>query len=236
MNNIILLVFEGARTEVRVFNAIKKEFFANETNTVHVTYNTSIYQLWEQMNDDEDLDLLEILRERSKDNKLNLKGIERENISQIFLFFDYDGQETMAEDDKIQHMLAHFQEETDNGKLFISYPMVEALKDLNDTSNYEDNIVIANEDKGYKKVVGESSKYQDLRKLNADDWQYIIKENLCKGNLIVNDEYIMPNARLFQDVIFDNQLSKFIIPDTKVAVLSAFPFFIPFFWRKDNSI
>ena len=227
MSDIILLVFEGEKTEVNIFNSLKNEFSTSESSTVlHATYNTSIYQLWKQLKDDPYLDIVEILRDRSEENKSTLEGIGRDDVSQVYLFFDYDGHTKNASDDAIENMLTHFNEETEYGKLYISYPMVEALKDLNDKDDYKDNIVLAKRNIRYKEKVGVSTKYQDVGRLNNDDWQYIIKENLCKGNLIVNDIYSMPNERLCQDVIFDNQLEKFILPDSKIAVLSAFPFFI----------
>lgn len=51
--------------------------------------------------------------------------------TEIFLFFDYDFQEsrlTLEENNRhIGEMLEYFNDETENGKLYINYPMVESV-------------------------------------------------------------------------------------------------------------
>ena len=57
----------------------------------------------------------------------------RDDFSEVYLFFDYDAHQTnlRKEDDAdaVAQMLESFDNETENGKLYISYPMVEALRD-----------------------------------------------------------------------------------------------------------
>lgn len=51
--------------------------------------------------------------------------------SQIFLFFDYDFQNrlgTQKVNGILDEMLDFFSDETENGKLYINYPMIESLK------------------------------------------------------------------------------------------------------------
>ena len=59
---------------------------------------------------------------------------DREDFSEGYLFFDYDGhQKNLSkydEKDALEQMLMSFDNETENGKLYISYPMVEALRDF----------------------------------------------------------------------------------------------------------
>ena len=128
MSDTILLVFEGARTERHIFNNLKKHYFSGQNSIVHATFDTDIYTLWQEVRKDEFLDLIELIRDKNAKNKSELQGISRVNVSQIFLFFDYDGHSHNASDEAIQQMLAHFDNETENGKLYISYPMVEALR------------------------------------------------------------------------------------------------------------
>lgn len=64
-----------------------------------------------------------------------------------------------------------------------------------------------------------------MRKLQSSDWQYIISENLCKANYIVFDTYSVPSNIISQSKIFEGQTEKFIC-NNRLAVLSAFPFFI----------
>ncbi|RKX47442.1 MAG: hypothetical protein DRP64_01020 [Verrucomicrobia bacterium] len=226
MADTILLVFEGERTEPRIFDNLRKTFFGSEVKSVvHATYNAEIYQLWQRVKDDGFLDLIELLRERSAKNRKSLEGIERDQVSQIFLFFDYEGHATGATDEKIQKMLEHFDEETENGKLYISYPMVEALKHL--TPDFQNQTVPAKQNINYKQMVAESSSpYQDMRKVDANDWNHIISENLKKGNFIASGQYALPKSPDSQPEIFEGQLTNYIRPLNQITVLSGIPFFV----------
>ncbi|TOP22640.1 hypothetical protein CGH19_24830, partial [Vibrio parahaemolyticus] len=50
-------------------------------------------------------------------------------------FFDYDAHVPNSSNEKIKELLNFFSEETDKGKLFISYPMIESMKCISDLSN-----------------------------------------------------------------------------------------------------
>lgn len=115
--------------------------------------------------------------------------------------------------------------------------MVEALKHIQKDVDFKDIIVNAKtkiacniEQINYKEYVGRVSCYQDFRKLTLNNWRHMILENYKKAHLIVNGILIKPEYHeindLSQSAIFDNQLKKFISISQKVAVLSAFPFFI----------
>ena len=226
MADTILLVFEGEKTEPRIFDNLRKNFFGSaESSVIHATYNAEIYQLWQRVKEDEFLDLVELLRERSEKNRTRLTGIERDQVSQIFLFFDYDGHATGATDEKIQQMLEHFDEETKNGKLYISYPMAEALKHI--ASDFQTHTVPAKQNINYKQVVAESgSPYQDMRYVSANDWKNILNSNMKKGNFIANQTDSSFASAPLQESIFEGQLKNCIIPHNQVAVLSGIPFFI----------
>jgi hypothetical protein len=232
MNKLVtLLVFEGKRTEPRIFDNLKRTLFSNTENRIlYATYNTNIYQLWDEIKQDDGLDLIEILRER---NINSLNGITRKSVFDIYLFFDHDPHDTFASDDEIKKMLEYFNNETENGKLYISYPMVEALKHFeNDLSNerFKDCIESISTLSNYKRKIGKITCFQDIRHLTKENWNYILAENIKKANLIVNSVYKKPGYsninELNQKNIFSNQLEKYIQPYKSVAVLSGFPFFI----------
>ena len=155
-----------------------------------------------------------------------LKGITRDQVSEIYLFFDYDGHASNARDDKIQEMLNLFDDETNNGKLYISYPMVEAIKHLKTGIDFKN--VIAESNSNYKQVVSKNCdhKLKDLSNLTKENWNFIIKEHSKKANFIVNDNFEFPNKIIEQIKIFENQKEKYINVNNKVAVLSAFPLFL----------
>jgi hypothetical protein len=232
MNKLVtLLVFEGERTEPRIFDNLKRTLFSNTENRIlYATYNTNIYQLWNEIKQDDGLDLIEILRER---NLESLNGIIRKSVFDIYLFFDHDPHDPFASDDEIEKMLEYFDNETANGKLYISYPMVEALKHFeNDLSNerFKDCIESISTLSNYKRKIGKFTCFQDIRHLTKENWNYIILENIKKANHIVNSVYIKPeysNINEFnQKNIFSNQLENYIRPYKSVAVLSGVPFFI----------
>lgn len=224
MANTVLFVFEGERTERRIFDALKKEFFQSHNDDfIIVTYNTDIYQLWSEIAGDEFLDIVELLKGRNRDV---LANISRDDIDQVYLFFDYDGHAPNASDDAIGNMLEWFSNETEHGMLYVSYPMVEAFKDINDDHGFRYNFVSAKDNIHYKALVGERGKYLDIRYLESSDWDRIISANLCKANYIVCDKYQVPEELVFQSEIFEKQLERFVEPDNQVGVLSAFPFFV----------
>lgn len=231
MAETILFVFEGEKTEKNILNSLKK-YYLNDNADMHicVTFNTDIYQLFREIKDDEFdeyLDVVEVLRTRDC-NKNDLENITRENVSQVFLFFDYDGHANQASDDKIIELLEHFNEETENGKLYISYPMVEALKHLNSEETFDAVCVDAKHNIRYKGVAHKNCEpaMQRYADLTHDHWKYIISEHSKKLNHLVLGDFELPDKCFQQGEIFEQQLIKHIKPSGQVAVLSAFPIFM----------
>jgi hypothetical protein len=231
-NNYILMIFEGKTTEPLIYNNLNKYFLnENDNTTIKAVYGTVIYQLYKDFFPegelDEDLDLFPLIKENIQSidgNELN--NITREEVSQIYLFFDYDGHATNADDEKLQNMLQLFNNETEKGKLFISYPMVEAIKHLKDNVNFKDVIVESN--KEYKNLVSQNCNYnlKGLSSLNQENWSLIISEHCKKANFIVNDNFEFPQNIIEQIRIFLCQKEKYIEKEKKVSVLSAFPMFL----------
>ena len=64
--------------------------------------------------------------------------MDRESVSQVFLFFDLDihglAQSIEQSCEQLDELLNFFDNETENGKLFLSYPMVEVVN-ICDQSN-----------------------------------------------------------------------------------------------------
>lgn len=238
MSDIVLLVFEGAKTEPQIFDNLKKHYFIENKNTVlRATFDTHIYTLWDIVKNDEFLDLFEVIRERNDKNKKELEGISRDDVSQIFLFFDYDGHVREASDESIKKMLAHFNDETENGKLYVSYPMVEAIKHLQKDCDFKDVFVNAKNkikcestQQNYKQLVNQVTNYQDLTAFTRDIWNFVITENVKKANLIVNDLYEKPEYQvtideLAQNQIFNYQLQKYIEPEKACCCFECISFF-----------
>lgn len=224
----ILLVFEGAKTERQIHSSLK-QFFLNESPdaVICAIFGSHIYSLYHTLENDPDLDLFGVLKEDTRNDDL-LEGVSSNDVSQIYLFFDYDGHDPAASSEKLSDMLSRFNEETDSGKLYISYPMVEALKHLGSRINFKNLEVSISDFTEYKKTVSYECEecYQNLTALSLEHWNHFISEHCKKMNWIVNDSFILPESYIPQNKIYESQKAKFIDPSNKVSVLSAFPVFI----------
>jgi len=226
MSNKILFVFEGENTEKQIIVNLTK-YFINEQSSVHCAYCADIYQLYSKIAEDQDLDTFVLLKERNQ-NRDVLSKFTREDFAEIYLFFDYDGHAINASDDKIRDLLKMFDQETEAGKLYISFPMVEALKHISEHKEFKNLKVKAKEKINYKKLVSDEclAKLKNLTLFTNEIWIDLIKCHLMKMNFIVNDNFIMPSIIIEQPTIFENQKAKYIDIDSTVAVLSAFPIFL----------
>ena len=243
MNSCILLVFEGEKPEKMIHDNVKRNFFSEKQEIVFTAYNAEIFQLWnwlkENYNGDTAVDLIEILKERGN---LAVENMSRDNVTEIHLFFDHDAHshlDTMSigeYNNVISEMLNYFCDEYYQGKLWISYPMAEALRHCkkNPGSCFENCVVAIDQNTGYKELVGNLSDYLDIRKLDTGDWYYFIAIAMQKANCLQNGDCATPPYRetenFDQAKIHENQIAKFINTETKVAVLSAFPLFLLYFF------
>lgn len=226
MSNSILFVFEGQNTEKQVTENLTK-YFVNENKNVQCAFCSDIYLFYDKIYADADLDTFAVLKGRPQNAGL-LSSYKRSDFAEIYMFFDYDGHAPNASDEKIRDLLIFFNEETDAGKLFISYPMVEAIKHLSSSIDFKELKVKAKENINYKnKVHSECDiSIRNLEALTKSMWLGIIDSHLKKMNHIVNNSFTLPISYIPQIDIFDKQLEKYIKVDLTVGVLSAFPVFV----------
>ena len=226
MSNNILFVFEGEKTEDQIIDSLKK-FYFNQEMIITCAYCNNIYNLYKQLHTDEDLDTFNLLKDIPI-NKQYLKEYKRTDFAEIYLFFDYDGHDTMADDSILIDLILKFNEETEKGKLYISYPMIESIKHISDFETFRDLKVKCKKNINYKNLVS-SDCLKDLiqfKKYNSETWKKVIEAHLKKMNFIVNDEYQLPNTLINQYSIFKKQLEKFIMIDETISVLSSFPMYL----------
>ena len=258
---MILFIFEG-KDDKTYFESIKRLFFPEKSETFLCTYNSNIYSLYTKLKDHDalngklEVDTVSVFKEILTEKGDNtLKDIREDEVSEIYLFFDYDFQEksrTLEENNKrLSEMLDYFTDETDNGKLYINYPMVESLrytKELPD-NNYWSYTVSRQkcQEESFKHQVHEFSFYKSnleylvLTIKPADDetkihqkadtaktnWQHLVTMNTSKANYICNDKNELPEEVKSQKEIYDNQLAKYVdTEECKVAILNAFPIFL----------
>ena len=197
-----------------------------------------VYMLWNKMaTDDFYTDIIELARECSKTTEEALRGLDRDDFSEVYLFMDHDPQSRtqlgVGGDINcvMQEMLNTFDNETENGKLYISYPMIEAIRDLRRNDNcYRKCFVIIDDLGRYKEQSAEGSDFLDFRKLDYASWKTLCKHAVRKANCIVSSMYEVPSYLFFanalgQSQLFSHQLDKYIAYG-KVAVISSIPLFL----------
>ena len=248
---MILFVFEGEEREPRIFKTIKRLFFG-EGEIIVCTFGNNIYELYRQLQDfGGDGDIVSVLRENRADGLP--VGVNSSDFSEIYLFFDYDFQNenlTLEEmNRRLEEMLGLFNDETDNGKLYVSYPMVESLcytKELPDEHFCEYKVKRCDcMDRHFKDIAASFSFYGSMDFIELPDqghhnagkrevarvrnnWIYLVKQHSSKANYICTGIICWPPNKddISQQVIFKSQLKKYLIVDDSVAILNAFPLFL----------
>lgn len=247
-----LFIFEGKKEEPKYHKMLEENFF-KERVSIECVYDAEIYQLYSQMkNDDFEQDIVTLLTERNAENAAILQDYTNDSFASIYLFFDYDAHSTMADDVKIQEMLSFFNNETEHGMLYISYPMVEALRHYHDMASFKTLAVkckrgttLENTHCPYKddcediddclkephyKTLFKSQCLPELFHLssrNHDLWKELVLAHTSKANYIVNDAFELPSDIIPQDCIFYSQQEKYINHKCPmVAVLSGFPMYV----------
>lgn len=246
-NEDTLFIFEGAKTEGKLVEKLERNFLGDR-HAIKCVYDAEIYQLYRALNDDSGfpLDIVSLLKERTKENEETLKDYNRDSFAFVYLFFDYDAHSTLADDDKITEMLSFFDDETREGMLYISYPMVEAIRHFRDIESFKTlkvkckrrNCPYINDcpdkescftEPHYKQIVGNDSKPQlsNVNSFTKEVWQELISAHLCKANELVYDSFALPGSLISQKDIFSKQLEKHLSRRCpQVAVLSAFPLYV----------
>ena len=225
--NYILAVFEGEKTEKQIFDNLTQYYLNEKESTIVYAFHCSdIYALYHKMKKDEDLELFGVLKEDLSATTPKLNEIKPSEVQEIHLFFDYDSHASAAEDEKLFYMLTYFDNETEKGKLYISYPMVEAIKHLKASIDFQNTL--AKSERSYKGKVSIECDvcYIDLTSLKESHWKTIISEHCKKLGYILYDKFEIPDMSVTQLVVFEKQKEKFIDVMDKVAVLSAFPVFL----------
>ena len=248
---MILFVFEGIDREPHVYKTIEQLYFPKANDNIICSFGNNIYDLYNTMVEyGGDGDIVSIMREiLSNRGDATLGGIRSSDISEVFLFFDYDFQNSQLPLDEINRrlevMLNMFDDETGNGKLYINYPMVESIrytKELPDDNFYK-YAVTRSQCHDFKRLAHEFSFYDSFDHILfkegekptkekylkiKDNWVYLKTMNVGKANLLAKGIYAMPETKsdINQLAIFNGQLRLFVNNNDSIAVLNSFPIFI----------
>ena len=241
-----LFIFEGVRAESKYADSLEQNFLGKRIS-VKCVYDAEIYQLYRRLKEEEfSFDMIELLKERNEVNATLLKDCTRDSFAYIYLFFDYDAHSSLASDDKIAEMLSYFNNETENGLLYISYPMLEAIRHFKDMESFKeltvkckrancifkdscDDVEACISEPHYKAFSAADCRPQlnNINKYTKAVWQELILAHICKMNYLVNDVFDFPAHTELQSSIFSMQLEKHVNRKCpEVAVLSAFPIYV----------
>lgn len=226
----ILLLVEGVKTDVVLMQHLLRIYQFEDSYEI-IPYGTNIYTLYHEMfeeNDPEEMDLLQLLKEREQDP--NKKPLFDVTYSDILLVFDLDPQAPDFSAEKVSRMAGYFTESSDMGKLYLNYPMVEAFYHMAaiPDPDYLARCVSADELRqgNYKARVNRENRNHDYRKfaVTRAECTMVIRQNIEKAQRLLN----ISEATLYppgQEEILHEEL-RLWRDKHLVSVLSTCPFFI----------
>lgn len=259
--NKVAFIYEGESTEYVIFQNLKKIFGTSRalrdtleiqlppSDIIDGSYLGNIYDLYKTIEAESDIDTIEVIKERIRKSKkaqtqkkyAEFLNTDRDEISEIYLFFDCDphhdlGNVTIKEKlNRIKTMLDFFDNETEHGKLYISYPMIEAIKDLSINYSCEEYCRLELCDcPKYKAIINERAQnFLDPKNYTLETWQHFIKHGACKSNCIIHsgNKYELPDYKTFitsitQTNILAKQSVGLLKAEPEVFILSAIPLFL----------
>lgn len=248
---MILFIFEGEEREPQIYKTLERLYFPRKNDNIICSFGNNIYDLYNDIREyGGDGDIVSIMKERlSARGDEILVNVRSTDISEIYLFFDYDFQHSQLPlreiNMRVEEMLRMFDDETGNGKLYINYPMIESIrytKELPDFA-YTSYIVNRTECHEFKKLTHEFSHYRSFDHILfkdgerptkekyttiKDNWEILKMMNVSKAHQLVGGPHGMPNekSKINQLDIFKSQKKLFVEPLESVSVLNSFPLFI----------
>jgi hypothetical protein len=242
MEEHILFVFEGERSEKKIIDAIQQHQLLLPAGKVRINscFCADIHQLCAELEQDEFLDLFSLLKEK-KGNERALGSFTSNDFSSIYLFFDYDPQAALTKDgeldsdkldqfnERIKKLIDYFNQETENGKIFISYPMLEAIKYSEMCCNLEcflnHKVSHSVSFKKHMNALCESQEcyYNNIKTYNMEIWKKIFELHCIKANYITSDSKEFPNDIM---EIEQNKIFEKICNLKQVPVLSSIPLMV----------
>ncbi len=256
---MILFIFEGRKTEPSLFKTLEHLYFKNTNEQKICCFGYNIYELYRLMTEsDFTEDIVTVIKRKleSRNEKTISDDLSITDFSEVYLFFDYDFQNKNLElpeiNSQLKEMLDFFSDETDNGKLYINYPMVESIRctqklpdehfyeykasreDCSDFKNY-----VSKKFDSYKSLdfmqfaIDKTTKElrpvtKQREQLVKENWEYLKEQNIKKANYICYNSFEYPKNKeaVNQDNIFNSELKKYVLPNNEVSILNAFPLFL----------
>lgn len=226
-NKKILIISEGQDTEPRIYEKHLVKIGLLPDNIFIFSYKASLHDLIQLLEDTKNLDFADfqqslIERERRINDKDSTEKIEklREKYTDTILIFDLDPQDPRYDHKKIINLVKIFNESSDNGKLYLSYPMIEAL--------FDNAYYIPLFKKGeYKKRVKNMRNQLYRRFINDqssfEDYQNMLNQQIKKANRLISYHEHDFHLKLFN-------VQNSFIANGQIYVISTALFFLVDYW------
>lgn len=202
VNRKILVIVEGARKELKLVNKLKNLFLPQDISIV--SYGTSLYQLYDYLEEYcdfnfEELDVLLALK--AHETVEEKKAVFDEKYTDVLLIFDFDPQDNKFDVAEIRKLMVYFNDSTENGKLYINYPMLESfyhLKNIKEVSideSFKDSKFSLKElqEHQYKRRVVNEGTDLDVGRMTKLQIENIMCQQACKANYILEGNYEVLN-------------------------------------------
>lgn len=185
----ILFICEGEKTEKKFCDLIIDRYFIDKKKPKeYVAFGANIYSLYDEMSKDRDLDIIELVREKAKlkKDKATYEKLSMGGFDEVYLIFDFDFHAPQYSFQKLLEMAEFFDNETENGKLYINYPMMESFKHFKSIPDIDFNKYKVSKDEclKYKKIVGDVSCIKHFNDITLSKLSIIIKQVLDKYSFI----------------------------------------------------
>lgn len=241
-----LFIVEGSDKDTRLIEALTKVFFVGkfETKIITLPADQNIYMLYNILkSDDFETDIVEVLRDSVETASDKLQDISRDDIDEVFLFFDFDAHQNnlnlnfgKSNEEVLLEMISEFDNETENGKLYISYPMVEALYDFIESTclPFSSCECCLSDFANYKTSAGKNNPNASLHFIYTD-WQKVLNVFGLRIQCLFNNsdlDFKFYRQNVTVETIMKKQLERLSETD-KIFVLSAFPEFILDYFKND---
>ena len=223
----ILFICEGEKTEKKFCDLIIDRYFIDKKKPKeYVAFGANIYSLYDEMTKDNYLDIIELIREKAKLKKdmATYEKLSMGGFDEVYLIFDFDFHASQYSFEKIKKMAKFFDNETENGKLYINYPMVESFKHFKSIPDIDFIKYKVGKDEclEYKKLIGDISCVKHFNDITEKKLSIMIKQVLDKYGFIAKvalNNYETYLNKFSQTILLDLQ-NKSLDEDGKIFVLN----------------
>ena len=230
----ILIITEGKDPDKKLIEHIVKEFQI-KGEVIWAKIGT-IYAFYKDIKEkyDENMDVIKYIKYKYSD-KIS-KEFKASEISYVYLFFDYDLHSKLNEEyekiydriNEISEINSFFENETENGKLYLSFPMIEAYHKpigcnyIYEKNNFEEKL----EDfKVFKKKIKNETGNMGMTALKSQ-YKEIIKFYINNSENILEMKF--KDVEKNKILKFQNELLK---SKNKVKIYPSIPIFLNEYYK-----